>query len=773
MRRLSIGPLLLLPFLSLPLLLGQDVAAGTQGEPSFEQDVLVFVEDYCLHCHEGNKAEADLDLSRHLTAEEARAEPEIYWEAAWKVWDHAMPPPRRKQQPTNQERARFLAWVDAPEGLGFQPKPALPVYRRMNRSIYRRSIRDFCGVTVPEEVLLSLPSDEAGDGFDNIGSSLTLADDAVLRYMEAAETIASLAVVPFAPDLVVQRWTGADLDAPNHSAEAAALYSRGQASVSVHVPRAGRFQLRVGSWGDQAGEESCRMAILMDGKVRKEVSVDGGIGEVTETILPLDLDQGTHQFAASFLNDYWRPDAPEGTPKDRNLYVGWIELEGPLDPLPPTEFQADLHRRFPLAAEAPGKDRAVRDLIEQLTTHAWRRPPTNGERKRYADLVAGEKTWEEVVRLAMTAILTSPNFLFEGTTRPKRFKENQEYRLTGSEIATRLSFFLWSSLPDRALREAAAEPHFATDPTAILGQVERMLADPRGLALAEDFADQCFRIRGLETHELEQDLFPEVDAALLASMQQETRMLFLDILAQDRDLRDFLHSTDTFLDRRLADHYGLAWPEGAVGWQRFDLTDTQRRGVLGHASVLTMTSFATRTSPVRRGKWILDNLLGAPPPPPPADAGLLDEGTAAAEQASLRERLAAHRTKPQCISCHTVMDPLGFSLENFDAVGRWRDHIGSLPVDAGGELPDGTKLEDLQDLTHALEARGGFERLLVKRLTSYALGRTLGPADRPTIQAILEAMDPDRPTLRQAIHAIVLSDAFLTHDSLEHAITNR
>lgn len=773
MRRLLLGPLLLLSFLSLPLLLGPGVAAGTQGEPSFEQDVMPFLEDYCLHCHEGNKAEADLDLGRHLTAEEARAEPELYWEAAWKVWDHAMPPPRRKQQPSLEERARFLAWIDAPAGLGFRPAPTLPVYRRMNRSIYRRSVEDFCGVEVPEKVLSSLPSDEAGDGFDNIGSSLTLPDDAVLRYLEAAETIASLAVVDWYPDLDVLRWTGQDLDAPNYSAEAAALWSQGQASVSVTVPRSGRFLLRVGSWGDQAGEEPCRMAILADRKVRKEVEVETSFGEVTETVVALELEQGKHRFAASFLNDYWRPDAPEGTPKDRNLYIGWIELEGPLDPLPPTTFQTDLHNRFPLDPEAPGKDRAVRDLIQELATRAWRRPPTKVERKRYADLVSAERTWEDVVRLAMTGILTSPHFLFEATTRPKRFREDQQYRLTGSEIATRLSFFLWSSLPDAPLLAAAAEDGFATDPAAILTQVERMLADRRGLALAEDFADQCFRIRGLDKHELEQQMFPEVDAELLRSMQQETRMLFLDILANDRDLRDFLTSTDTFLDRRLAAHYGLAWPAEAAGWQRFDLSETQRRGVLGHASVLTMTSLATRTSPVRRGKWILENLLGAPPPPPPADAGLLDETNTGSEQAPLRERLAAHRSKPQCISCHTVMDPLGFSLENFDAVGRWREKIGSLPVDAGGELPDGTRLENLKDLTAALDARGGFERLLVKRLTSYALGRTLGPADRPMIQAILEELDPDRPTLRQAIHAIVLSDAFLTHDSQGTAHTNR
>ncbi|MHC4380886.1 MAG: DUF1592 domain-containing protein, partial [Planctomycetota bacterium] len=547
MRRLTIGPLLVLPFLSLPLLLGTEVLAETQPPLDFEHDVLDFLDVYCLHCHEGSGAEANLDFGRHFTADEARKEPELYWEAAWKVWDHAMPPPRRAEQPTARQRARFLAWIDAEDGLGYRPQPSPAVNPRMNRSIYRRSVLDLCGVEVPEEVLATLPEDEAGDGFDNIGSSLTLADDAVLRYLEAAEAIAALAVVDLEPELALHRWAGNELQAPNYTAASAALWSRGEAFAEATVPRDGRYRLRVGAWGDQAGEEPCRMAVTVDSKVEKEVAVEASFGTETETQLTLNLEKGSHRFAASFLNDYWRPDAPEGTPKDRNLYVGWMELEGPLDAAAPTEFQLGMARSIHAQADAEVEGLALRSMVHELMTRAWRRPPTPSEQQRYVDVVALSETWDDAVRLALTAILTSPNFLFASTSRTDGTNPLEPSRLSGPELSTRLSFFLWSTIPDATLLEAASDPGFTRDEAAILAQVERMLADPRHQALAEDFAEQCFRIRGLDVHEWDSELFPHMDQALLQAMQQETRMLFLDVLGADRDLRDLLTSEDTFL----------------------------------------------------------------------------------------------------------------------------------------------------------------------------------------------------------------------------------
>jgi len=726
----------------------------------FEQDVLAFLDRYCLHCHEGEEGEGGIDLALAWTEEEAREDAELYWQAAWKIWDHAMPPPRRKKQPTPEERARFLAWVDAPTGLGRPGQSAATVLRRMNRDVYRRSIHDLLGVEVPAEILATLPEDEAGDGFDNSGAALTLSADAVLRYLDAAEKIAALAVYDLAPELSSRRWLGSELEAPHQSGNAAALWSQGEAIALFQAPRAGRYRLRVGAWGDQAGEEACRLALRVDGRSFAEQEIPSSSGEETIAETTVTLGKGSHRLGAAFLNDYYRPEQEAGTARDRNLYVSWVEVQGPLDSLPPTPFQEALYRQHKLARTLPGQAPGYGAMLEELLARIWRRSPTREEGRRFAQLVWNEEKWEQVVRLSLTAALTSPNFLFETMAEPERRSAASRRDLHGPELATRLAFFLWGSVPDHALLQESRDPAWAQDDQALLATVARMLADPRSHALAEDFASQCFRIRGLEEHQVDQELFPQVDQALLVSMREETLHLFEDILQHDRDLRDLLTASDTFLDRRLAAHYGMTWPEGAEGWQRFDLSSTSRRGILGHAGVLTMTSMATRTSPVRRGRWIMDNLLGAAPPPPPADAGLLDESPQASQEAPLRERLAAHRTKPLCASCHKVMDPLGFSLEHYDAIGRWRDHVGAFPVDAGGRLPDGTELTGLLDLVQTLDARDSFPRLLLQRLCSYALGRPLVPADRLLVQGILYKLDPQHPTLRRAIEEIVLSEAF-------------
>jgi len=728
--------------------------------PDFDRDVFTFLDNYCLYCHEGEEAEGNVDLALYLTEDEARQDPNLYWAAAWKVWDHAMPPPRRKDQPTTEERARFLAWVDSQEGLGKTPPTPAPVLRRMNRTMYRRSVEQLCGVVVPDEILASLPEDEAGDGFDNIGSALTLADDAVLRYLEAAEAIAALAVHDFDQRPQKKRWIGNELDAMNLSGNHAALWSNASVSALWAPPREGRYLLRVGAYGQQAGPDPCRMALELNQKSQKRFDVPSENGEETICEVELYLSAETHRFGASFLNDYYRPDLPEGEPRDRNLYISWMEVEGPLDPLLPTEFQRDLFARYTLRGTNPSLDPKYGPLLKELGQLAWRRPLTRTEVIRFTKLVAEERRWEDVVRLTLTALMTSPNFLFETTAEPERRSAARQRRLPAEELVTRLSFFLWGSIPDANLLAQAAAEGWAQDDQALRSMVEAMLQDKRSIALAEDFASQCFRIQGLEEHVTDQDLFPDTDAALLRDMREETMRLFQDVLLNNRDLRDLLTAEDSFVNQRLAKHYGLDWPEGQEGWVRVDLSDTPRRGVLGHASILTMTSLPNRTSPVRRGRWIMDNLLGAPPPPPPANAGNLDESEEASQSGTLRERLAAHRDKTECISCHRVMDPLGFSLERFDAVGRWRDQVQGEPVDAGGQLPDGTELRGLNDLVEVLDARDSFTRLMVQRLCSYALGRSLVPADRTMVQGVLDQLDPEHPTLRAAIHALVQSKHF-------------
>lgn len=767
MSRSLLGLLFLPPFLllgqpSAPPAAAAQVLAVQDPRPDFEQDVFAFLDRYCLFCHEGEGAEGEVDLALYLTEDEARQDPDLYWAAAWKIWDHAMPPPRRKAQPTDQERARFLAWVDAADGLGKRPATPAPVLRRLNRQMYRRSVAQLCGVQVPEEILASLPEDEAGDGFDNIGAALTLADDAVLRYLEAAETIATLAVRDFDQRPLKQRWIGNELEAPNLSANHAALWSQGAATMTWTPPREGRYLLRVGAYGQQAGDEPCRLALQLNRKSLKRFPVPSENGEETVCEIELNLPAEPQLLGAAFLNDFYEQDLPPGVPRDRNLYIAWMEVEGPLDPQLPTEFQRELFARYTLRGTNPSMDPKYGPLLKGLAQVAWRRPLTRSEEIRFTRLVAEERRWEDVVRLTLTALMTSPHFLFETTTEPERRSAARQRSLPANELVTRLSLFLWGSIPDANLLAQAAAEDWAEDAQALHRMVEDMLQDPRIGALAEDFASQCFRIRGLEDHVMDQDLFPGADASLLQDMLEETMRLFQDVLQNDRDIRDLLTAEDTFVNQRLAKHYGLPWPQDAEGWIRMDLSQTTRRGVLGHASILTMTSLPNRTSPVRRGRWIMDNLLGAPPPPPPANAGNLDESQEAAASGTLRERLAAHRDKRECISCHRVMDPLGFSLERFDAIGRYRPEVDGLAVDAGGKLPDGTELRNLQELVSVLDARNSFSRLMVQRLCSFALGRSLVPADRIMVQDVLDQLDPEHPTLRTAIHALVQSSHFRT-----------
>lgn len=737
-----------------------------QDETTFETDVRGFLDNYCLSCHDGADDSGKLDLGADEYPEDARANPDLYWLAAYKIWDHSMPPPRKRKQPSEKERAAFLAWVDSPTGLGVEPHRGKTVLRRLNRSQYRRSIQELFDLTLPDAMVTNLPEDESGDGFDNIGASLTLSDEAFIRYLETAEFIADQLIRIPAEQMPTQYFVGTELEAPNKSGTNAALYSRGEAYREIFIKQAGRYRFHVGAWGNQAGEEACRMALVVDHKSVLEVDVthdEKSEGVFAEEVY---LDKGSHRLAARFLNDYYNPSAPNGVAKDRNLYVSWLELEGPLDPLPATGFQVWLLGNHFGEEGEPLDNTSLRPFIDKLISHVWRRKPTREEQDFYLALLKNTNgPIGTKAQSALIAALLSPYFLFETTATDSGFSEGHSTeskpRLrNGVELATHISLFLWSSYPDAELLIAAADPSWVLDSKAISEQVDRMLMDPRAIALAEDFASQCFRIRGLTRHEIDPVLFGDVDRAIMDSMLQETFLFFMDNLQNGRDLNELLSAEYSFMNQELASHYGIEWNGDDENWLRVDLSKTSRRGLLGHASVLTVTSLPTRTAPVRRGKWIMENLLGAEPPPPPANAGQLDESPSVIASAPLRERLAAHRDNPDCISCHLVMDPLGFSLENFDAVGRWRDQDGAFPVDAGGVLPDGTEIKGLKDLVGILEKRGSFSRLLVSRLSSYALGRTLIPADRLLVQGILDQLDPQNPSLRQAIQVIVASESF-------------
>lgn len=521
--------------------------ASAQG-PDFEADVLDFLDRNCLHCHEGNKAKADLDLGRYLTQEDARAAPQDLWKAGWKTWDQAMPPPRHEEQPTPEERQRFLAWLDAEDGLGSTPPPAETVLRRMNRSMYRHAIEDWLGVNVPKEVLATLPQDETGDGFDNVGASLTMAEDALQRYLEAAEVIAGMAIVERNPEPKQWSWRGQDIQAPNYTGGDAALWSTGNATVHAKIPMAGRYRLQVTTYAQQAGDELAQAALLVDARVKDQIEIGAPDGEEMTFPWEMEMTKGEHRFAIRFLNDYWNPDAPEGTPRDRNLYVASFRLEGPLDPPRPSRFQEELQQRFPLEARHPSTAKDYPKLIKHLTLHAWGREADRAEWKRLRKITAHLTSWEQTVRWSLTAILTSPHFLFDGDGMGLEPE---------SAMAMRLARFLWSSVPDEALLSRTGDEGWHLREDQLAEVVDRMLADPKRRAFLEDFFAQNFRIRSLPEQDFDELLFPQVDVPLRLSMLEETLLLCDDLLARDGDLNLLLTADYTFLNQELAAHYGL------------------------------------------------------------------------------------------------------------------------------------------------------------------------------------------------------------------------
>jgi hypothetical protein len=731
----------------------QDAAGG------FAADVLPFLERHCFDCHGPEKRKGDLLLSGLRDEAAVAAVPETWALVRELVAEDEMPP-RSRARPGADERERFLAWGAA--GAAASPEgpldPGRPVLRRLNHTEYRNAVRDLFGVDFPAEE--HFPAEALGHGFDNQGEALSLPGHLLEKYLLAAETIAAAAFVTEDPDALPARSYGeGELEAMSFQAGAAYLYAFGDAATEHDFPRRGRYRVRVQAWGLQAGPDPCRIALRVGDRelARFEVPAVQGAPQVLEH--EFETAGGIQRVAARFLNDYYQPDAPDPAQRDRNLAVDWIEVSGPLDPAPVPRFQAELLERFGPELGA----RREREILAHLARRVWRRPPQPSELRRLAALAPADAPLPARLAAAAEALLASPHFLFRFEFDEPR-SAGEVRPLDDWELATRLSFFLWSTTPPDSLL-FLAEQGVLRDPAVYRRQVERMLDHPRARALAEGFAAQWLQLRRLEDHSVDPEAFPAFDEELRRAMREEVLLLFDRVLREDLPLGTLLDAEEGYLNQRLAEHYGVPGVEGPE-MRLVSLAATPRRGLLGQAGFLTSTSNPTRTSPVKRGKWITEVLLGAPPAAPPPGTAPLDESEEAAAAATLRERFEQHRRDPACAVCHDALDPLGFGLENFDATGAWRevDEHG-FPVDAGGELPGGAAFSGPQELAGILRRDPAFLRALSEKLYVYALGRGLERSDRAVLEAVRALLDPERPTLRQLILAIVESPAFLQRRS--------
>ena len=553
--------------------------------------------------------------------------------------------------------------------------PGRVTVRRLNRDEYNNTIRDLLAIDFkPAD---DFPPDEVSFGFDNIGDALTISPVLMEKYLDAAEAISEQAIVTKPPVWPpIHRVNGDRLRRVSYENEPSnlravrgrlGLYREGEGQLTFDARAAGEYQIRIRAHQDRAGPEHAHMALKIDGKEIQRVDVIGQEERPITLKRRVKLAKGEHLVAAGYMNNF-------NSDGDRNLFVHWVEIQGPLGSEAPP--MPEPHRRVIPAAPETGEERErARDLLRDFAGRAWRRPASAAEAERLGklvDLVMGDgENFATGMQVALQAVLTSPNFLYRWELDDRVAAKPGVRELGGYELASRLSYFIWSSMPDERLFARAADGSLVK-PDVLKSEALRLLKDPKSSAFIRNFSSQWLQTRNLDTIKPDPELFPEFDDELREAMKLESEMFFESIVRGDHSVLGLIDSDYTFVNQRLARHYGIDGVEGGQ-FRRVSLEPEHRRGgILGQASVLTLTSHATRTSPVNRGKWVLEQLLGTPPPPPPPNVPELEETKSADATASLRERLEMHRDHPDCAGCHAKMDPIGFALENFDAIGRWR-----------------------------------------------------------------------------------------------------
>lgn len=744
------------------------IVAGNSGtispHPSdeFDKSVRPLLAKYCLSCHGPNKQSGDLALhDKSLPGHVA------IWESVVEKLEKNEMPPKGKPQPSVEERR--VAIQSLKFNLSKIPREtqAAPrvVLRRLNRAEYNNTIRDLLALDFrPAD---DFPADDVGYGFDNIGDVLSLSPLLLEKHLTAAETIVQRAFTGELPPLPPKReyrpreYTASGKAAPGP--DRSLVFSEGEVSFTHSFPRDGDYVFVYRALGKQIDKEAIKLLIKFDGAehLRADLKPFADKRDLPDREVTLKVKEGTRTVAFAIANPKSNADEPDPKKRDRAIVIGATEIRGPLVPL--DKIMPEAYRRIMIALPGPRhtKVEAARLIVTNFARRAFRRPVKDWEIERYVALVESAErngdSFERGVQLAIQAILVSPHFLFkvEGENRTA----TSPFPITDHELATRLSYFLWSSCPDDELARLADRGEMRGQLQPI---VRRMLKDPKSRALADNFAGQWLQIRNLTTMTPDPKHFPQFDETLRSAMMQETTLFFDAMVREDRRVLNFLDADFTFANERLARHYGISGVKGAQ-FRRVSLAGTGRAGITTHASILTVTSNVTRTSPVKRGKFVLENLLNADVPPPPPDVPELAENAEAVAGAPLRKRMEVHRTNPDCAVCHQKMDPLGFAFENFDAIGAWRTKDGSFAIDSSGEMPDGRAFQDHTDLRRLLRDQpDAFRRCLAEKLLTYALGRGIERADRPAIDKICEQAKQQDDKLSALFLAIVASEPFQT-----------
>ncbi|WP_031495234.1 DUF1592 domain-containing protein [Bryobacter aggregatus] len=788
--------------------------AAPPQEVSFEKTVQPFLAQKCYMCHNGKMKSGDLDLAALKAVTSVAHDPEIWEKISHRLMDGTMPP-KGMPPPKQADVQTITNWINEEVKrveLAQKPDPGRVTARRLNRAEYNNTIRDLLGVDFrPAD---DFPQDDSGYGFDNIGDVLSLSPVLLEKYLKAAESVVNTALFgpeKLKPMAIRSQPPGHEfplLPKAEEKYDITGLSMPNSLHAQMKFPAAGTYTVRIALEGRRPnGSEPLEIGIWLDGKQIGSIPIDapsdggsidlfGAQGEVK-----LHLPAGEHWIAASLLHLYEGlppsyggqnptkrklpppPDVsrflkipPDATPEqiaelkkkalermERNkvpanrVWVHFVEALGPYDQKtgPVLETRQKL---LPCTEQQPG---CAQKALSQFARRAFRRSVTPVELQPYLKLVAdtrrGGANFDRAMATGFQAMLVSPDFLFRmekaETTGTAEVQPVQQFAL-----ASRISYFLWSSMPDEELLRAA-EQKTLRNPAVLTAQVKRMLKDPKAKALVENFAGQWLELRRLESVAPDREKFPNFDDYLRMSMKQETELFFANLMKNDLSITDLVDAPYSFLNEKLAKFYGIQGVEGPE-FRKVDMTGSKRSGVLTQASILTVSSYATRTSPVLRGKWILENFLNEPIPPPPPNVPALDEAKIGAA-AALRQQMEEHRANPACASCHAKMDPVGFGFENFDAIGQWRTKDGKFDIDSSGALPDGRSFQGAEDLKRILsQDRTKFGECVSDKLLTYALGRGLERFDRRTVKEIAKNAEANNYRFSSLVLEVIRSLPF-------------
>jgi Protein of unknown function (DUF1592)/Protein of unknown function (DUF1588)/Protein of unknown function (DUF1587)/Protein of unknown function (DUF1585)/Protein of unknown function (DUF1595) len=770
------------------LIVGSIAVSTSAGSPQSASTQQVFLDKYCLSCHtESSKQKGIVPVALDkLDLSSIAKDAEVWEKVVRKVEAGVMPPPSAAR-PDRAASQSFTSWLTAEMDRAAQanPNPGRPLLHRLNRSEYANAIRDLLHLEIDAASLL--PPDDSAYGFDNIADALGLSPSLQERYVSAAMKIATLATgdTRMSPGGMTYR-IAQDVSQDQHI-EGLPLGTIGGTQARHTFPLDGEYVFQVKLY-----RTNLNILRGLDTEHEIEFAIDGNRVHSAKLGGPADLEAlfqkptdtgdavdarlrvrvpvkaGTHLVTVAFVQEpqiagpgrlqrYLRSSVDNfdwsGQPHIQTLTInGPFGVTGSGDT--PSRRRIFTCRPSNAAAEVS----CARQIVTTLVRRAYRQPPTDADIQRAMSFFeSGRRNggFEGGIQAALQRILASPQFIF----RIERDSAPGVHRISDTELASRLSFFLWSSIPDDRLIQLAGSGTLSR-PAVLEAEVRRMLADSKSSAVVENFAGQWLRLRNLRNVSPNSDLFPDFDDNLRQSFRRETEMLFDSIIREDRPVLDLMTANYTFVNERLARHYGIPGIYGTQ-FRRVPVTSEERRGLLGQGSFLAVTSHAERTSPVLRGKWVLDNILGMPVPPPPANVPPLKERTSGEKPRTMREQMAEHRSNPACANCHKVMDSIGFALENFDAVGAWRTQEAESPIDASGELADGTHVNGVLELRAALLKNPElFAGTMTDKLLTYALGRGVDYRDMPVVRKIVRDSARDGYRFSSIVMGIVRSAPF-------------